>query len=271
MKRILLFIFTIGVFSINAQDLTSKKGENYLPESGDWAIGFDATSFLNYAGNLFNAGAVAPQAAEPIIPLTVYGKLFTDDNQAFRATLGINMGSNTESNGSEPGLDAGGFLTGSDVNNEIKTSTSFYAFGFGKEFRRGNTRLQGVYGAEAMLLLSSSKTTYTYGNSIASIGESIGDDASRVTEMKDPSSFGVILRAFIGAEYFIAPKISITAEYGWGFGFTSTSGSTTTTESYDWDDMTTSSDSNQGEGSSSFNISNELGIANGMLGLMLHF
>ena len=35
--------------------------------------------------------------------------------------------------------------------------------------------------------------------------------------------------------------------------------------------MTTSSDSNQGEGSSSFNISNELGIANGMLGLMLHF
>ena len=89
--------------------------------------------------------------------------------------------------------------------------------------------------------------------------------------MKDPSSFGVILRAFIGAEYFIAPKISITAEYGWGFGFTSTSGSTTITETYDWDNMTTGSDSNQGEGSSSFNIWNELGIANGMLGLMLHF
>ena len=44
------------------QDLTSKKGETMLPEAGDWAVQFDAAPFLNYAGNLFNAGATAPGA-----------------------------------------------------------------------------------------------------------------------------------------------------------------------------------------------------------------
>ena len=93
-------MLVLGTLTLHAQDLTSKKGETYLPESGDWAIGFDATSFLNYAGNLFNASAVAPNAAEPMIPLTIYGKLFTADDRAFRATLGINMSSNTVPTGS---------------------------------------------------------------------------------------------------------------------------------------------------------------------------
>ena len=62
--------------------------------------------------------------------------------------------------------------------------------------------------------------------------------------MKDPSSFGVILRAFIGAEYFIAPKISITAEYGWGFGFTSIKWVNYYIRNYHYN-MTTGSDSNR--------------------------
>ena len=35
----------------SAQDLTSNKGEDYLPQAGEWSIGFDATSTLNYIGN----------------------------------------------------------------------------------------------------------------------------------------------------------------------------------------------------------------------------
>ncbi|MCB0380481.1 MAG: hypothetical protein KDD24_04440 [Flavobacteriales bacterium] len=56
MKKRLLFVAAIFAATATfAQDgLTSKKGEAYLPEAGDWAIGIDANPFLNYAGNLFN-------------------------------------------------------------------------------------------------------------------------------------------------------------------------------------------------------------------------
>ena len=61
-KSIALVAMAFGVTSAFAQDLTSKKGEPFLPEAGDYAIGIDATPFLNYAGNFFGTGAanVAP-------------------------------------------------------------------------------------------------------------------------------------------------------------------------------------------------------------------
>ena len=172
-------VTSLGLY---AQDLTSKKGENYLPESGDWAIGFDATSFLNYAGNLLNAGAVAPTASEPMIAQTVYGKMFTDDNQAYRLTLGVNM-LNDKVSTLVDGLESDGSTTGSMVTDEVKTSMTMIALGLGKEYRRGSTRLQGLYGAEAMITLTGGKTQYTYGNSIKSEANA-GNSLSRSTEVK---------------------------------------------------------------------------------------
>ena len=56
MKKKVLFVASLFLATATfAQDgLTSKKGEAYLPEAGDWALGFDANPFLNYAGNMFN-------------------------------------------------------------------------------------------------------------------------------------------------------------------------------------------------------------------------
>ncbi len=56
MKNLLiaaLAVFTIGA---SAQDvnLKSKRGENFLPEKGDWAIGFNADGIFQYVGNSFN-------------------------------------------------------------------------------------------------------------------------------------------------------------------------------------------------------------------------
>ena len=50
-------------------------------------------------------------------------------------------------------------------------------------------------------------------------------------ESKSGRSFGVGLRAFVGCEFFIAPKISLGAEFGWGLGFQTMGASVTTTES----------------------------------------
>ena len=56
MKKIILTVAAVFAFgAVNAQDLKSKKGENYLPVSGDWAIGFNADGLFNYVGNAFNS------------------------------------------------------------------------------------------------------------------------------------------------------------------------------------------------------------------------
>ena len=52
-KSIALVALAFGVSSAFAQDLTSKKGEPFLPEAGDYMIGIDANPFLNYLGNFF--------------------------------------------------------------------------------------------------------------------------------------------------------------------------------------------------------------------------
>jgi hypothetical protein len=47
MKKIILTVAAVFAMSFaNAQDLKSKKGENYLPQSGDWAIGFNADGII---------------------------------------------------------------------------------------------------------------------------------------------------------------------------------------------------------------------------------
>ena len=270
MKRILLILtFSSFLSATFAQDLTSKKGENYLPEQDEWAIGLSATSFLNYAGNLFNSVAVAPSAAEPMITQTFYGKMFTDDDQAYRVTLGLNMGSITD-NTEVPGLESDGTTTGSNVTNTEKMSSSMIALGFGKEFRRGSTRLQGVYGAEGIVMLGSGSTKYTYGNSIKASAMG-GEASSRPIEEKEGGTFGLAIRGFVGAEYFIAPKISISAEYGWGIGLTSTGGGSTSTETYDFVEDSTDNNTSSGPSDSSFSLANDMGLASGTLGLILHF
>jgi len=52
-KSIALVAMAFGVTSAFAQDLTSKKGEPFLPEAGDYAISIDANPFLNYLGTFF--------------------------------------------------------------------------------------------------------------------------------------------------------------------------------------------------------------------------
>ena len=102
MKK-LFTIFTVVVLATTislAQDLTSKKGENYLPEGDEWSIGYDATSLLNYFGNFLNSNASAPTVNSPYSgnASTFYGKKVIDENTAWRARMEFGFGSNSYSN-----------------------------------------------------------------------------------------------------------------------------------------------------------------------------
>jgi hypothetical protein len=199
MKKIILTVAAVFALTFaNAQDLKSKKGENYLPEAGEWAISFNANGIFEYVGNAFS-GSTAINGAPSVDFVrsnSFVGKKFIDAKTAYRvvANLGFNSNSTTTP-----------LTVGS---NEYKESGFDLAFGLGKEWRRGNTRLQGFYGADALLTISSSSTEDT--------DSALGFTSS--TKTKSGLGLGVGLQGFIGAEYFIFPKMSIGAQYTYGVG-----------------------------------------------------
>jgi len=258
MKKKVLFVAALFTASFGmAQDLTSKKGETILPEAGDYAIGFDANPFINYFGNMLNTGANAPFSANYAQGQAITGKMFTDANNAYRFGVRIGFNSTDSTFLVVDATDASEMVEDTRKDNNFNVMLSV-----GKEMRRGNTRLQGFYGAEAMLGLGTSKSEYTYGNDIEDAGT-----ASRVLDTKAGTTFGLGARGFVGVEYFVAAKISIAAEYGWGLMISTTGEGETTNETFDGTNDNTNTVLT-GK-SSSFGLDTD--VSGGSLKVMFHF
>jgi hypothetical protein len=247
-KSVLALALAFGVTTAFAQDLTSKKGEPILPEAGDWGIGIDADPFFTYAQGIFGKtgttstpqwnffnGAVANQA--------IMGRYFADEKTVYRGAIRLGFGSQTGHNYVTDDLNTS--ATPAYKDDSKKTSYSGIGLSAGIEKRKGKTRLQGYYGGELGIWFGGSKDKYTYGNALSTQNPSatsttwsgttpVGSSSvsSRVTDAKAGSTMAIGLRGFIGAEYFILPKMSIGGEFGWGLWFQSTGEGSTTTESF---------------------------------------
>lgn len=257
-KSIALVALAFGVTNAFAQDLTSKKGEPFLPEAGDYAVSIDATPFLNYAGNFFGktANNNAPTWNFLNGNSTITGKYFKDATTAYRVGIRLGFGSSSDKRNvaalptstviAYPTADA-------TVENVRKQSKTNIGISVGIEKRKGKTRLQGFYGADAGVYFGSTKNKYTYGNALAgnsgtAVNVTAADDfgtgnvtatslsagqvgSARATVVKSGATVSFGVRAFVGAEYFIAPKVSIGGEFGWGLGLSMTGKSKSTYES----------------------------------------
>ncbi len=244
-KKVLLIaaLFTAGL-SFAQDGLTSKKGVPILPEAGDWSIGFDASSLLNYGGNMLNGkldNSLAPMG--DVAANTVYGKKFIDANTAYRAMLRLGFGSNSDLTYVRDLSD--GAAADATVENDTTKSSFNITIGGGKEYRRGKGRLQGVYGPMASISFGTSKQVHEFGNDLSAT-----NDADRVTEAKSGSTFGLAVGGFAGVEYFFAPKMSLGAEIGWNIQLNSTGDGETTTES--WTGTASESKTEESAGKSSF-------------------
>lgn len=259
-KSIALVALAFGVTNAFAQDLTSKKGEPFLPEAGDYAVSIDATSFLDYAGNFFGKQNKnnAPTWNFLNGNSTITGKYFKDATTAYRVGVRLGFGSTSDKRNvaalptstviAYPTVDA----VAENVHKQSKTNVGISV---GLEKRKGKTRLQGFYGADLGVYFGSTKDKYTYGNALAgnatagsAVNVTAADDfgtgnvtatslsagqvgSARATIMKSGATVSLGVRAFVGAEYFIAPKVSIGGEFGWGLGFSMTGKSKSTWES----------------------------------------
>ncbi len=264
-KSILAVAVILGSTAAFAQKMESKHGESYLPEEGDWAISIDANPFLNYVGNLFS-GNTAQNTAPTWNYLTnnqiIRGKYFAADDMAYRAGIRLGFGSNS---GSMMVADRGDITVPNYpstepvmVENTWKSGNTNIGLLVGLEKRRGFGRLQGFYGAELGFNIASSKNTFTYGNALTqnqpgpggivdidpadnmdvdgdgnadNTGTDVFGNAGRITESKSGTQFGIGLRGFIGAEYFVLPRLAIGGEFGWGLAFTANGTSSVMLES----------------------------------------
>jgi hypothetical protein len=269
MKRIVTLITVIALgsaLSANAQEpITSKKGTVIPYETGEWGIAIDANPFFNYLGNFFNntSGNSGPDWSFANNDNVIHFFMIQDPNTAWRAKVRIGLHSDKDIFTASDDLDTTAGTTGSvnpirrRVEDELKTSSRNIVLGFGIQKMRGKHRVRGIYGAEAQLGFGGSKREVTYGNAISNLTTDITDPTptansvlesivnpsgtyGRVTEIKGPNTFSFGVRGFIGAEYFVAPKISIAGEFGWGIGITSSGETEVTTEYATFDTNPTS-------------------------------
>ena len=278
-KQVLVVALALGVSGAFAQDLTSKKGEPMLPEAGDYAISMNVDPIFTYLGNAFHGTAATgntPGTNWLNGQQTIVAKKFIDEKSAYRLVIRLGFTNQTTkamisdaSVTTPPTYPA----TPAMVEDKMHVNNTNIGIGVGKEMRRGKTRLQGFYGADAMIWLSMAGTKYDYGNALSvtppvgvgsstNFGSNMTTDAygnnARVLSQKSGMTFGIGVRAFVGAEYFIMPKISLGAEFGWGIGYQMTGKGKETVESIGGATPTVGQVETKTSGSSKFGFDTDL-------------
>ena len=229
--------------SSEKKELVSEKGVQIRPEAGEIGIGFNAVPLFNYVGNTFNGNPgnnILNNSYFVNSDNMIYGKYFMEDDQAIRVRFRFRDISTKYKNLVVEDL---------QIDPQVKVEDTYVRFdqlfgvSLGLEKRRGQGRVQGIYGAEFSYTTGVVKDKYSYGNAMG--GQNIApnttssfftgtstNSSSRITDVNYGRSHSFGLNGFVGIEYFFAPKMAISGEYTWGVGYTLIGETSTTTEKY---------------------------------------
>lgn len=245
------------------QVLKNRKGYDILPKAGDIGLGFNTIPILDLLLGAINP-ATPFAGSGNVVNYTsnsnnqIVGKYYLDNKTAIRVRFGVNTlgGSITNqvqdaeamykaSLGTQDDINAASLIKVDDKLTFVKNNVML-SLGFEK--RRGYRRLQGFYGAEIGFGKQGSSEKVSYGNNFSDVypveftdnfnsfststQNPLNTRIERTTKTKNTGGFRVGLRGFIGIEYFIFSKISISAEYGWGYSIATRRKSTSEREVY---------------------------------------
>lgn len=277
----MLWLLAVPVFGQETgeqdDELRSKRGQLILPEAGDFAIGFDAVPLLEYMGNIFNGTENNSVNADfPGNSQQVYGKYFLTDDMAIRARGLLEQDISTDRNRvmldnqdtPDPNV---------EVTDEWQSYSTFVNVGGGIEFRKGDGRVVGVFGGEASFLYGTESVNYDYGNPItegnqsptSTFGGVNNGQFERIVEEKNDRQLGVGLSGFAGVEYFIAPKLSLGAEFILGLSFIKDYREEETYEY--WDTITGSTDTRRSISEGGHDLLLRTTNSGGSINLMFYF
>ena len=185
------------IFTLTLITLTISLHAQYTPVRGDIGLGLDATGPLNYLGRMFtsnNSFSLSPTNGYAS-PFGFYARKFTKDNQALRAAVNLNYENTSK-------------LSGSVETTTLKNNVQI---GLGKEWRKGTGRIQGFYGAMVNLGY--------IGGSVNAVTTNPFNNTSTFVKNIQGNIMYFGLSGFLGAEYFIAPKLGLGAEFNYGLTY----------------------------------------------------
>lgn len=239
MKKVILtalsLLLTLGMFaqdaSVQAESSAKVDNENYLPEAGDFSIGFTIDPIATFVGNMFNNSTI-PNKLEPLHGeglnnpcASIMGKYLLKDNLAIKANVGFIISSVNDQyyvvDDAAVMLDplSKAKVLDSRVSNNYGGSISL-----GAEYRLGKRKVQGIFGGGLLYSFQTNNTTYSYGNAITEINQrpssefaytaySTAIPNSRVLSDYSTAGFHTVgLYGNIGVEWFVAPKIALGAD-----------------------------------------------------------
>ncbi|MBN8652976.1 MAG: hypothetical protein J0L67_16200 [Cytophagales bacterium] len=298
MRNFFAFLFMVTSLAALSQNetvepLKNKKGVLLLPQTGEWGLGISASPLLQYTGNLLNgntnnSGAAFNYSTNPASignNIAVFGKYVKNENTHYRARFNASVATVIDK-----------VVLSADVltpdpedpaftEDRRSTNSRTFILSAGIEKRRGSTRLQGFYGAEALLGYFGQSAKFEYGNSISADftsptsnnfgnnfnGFTSDGDRIRSTSRRTGNSLLIGARGFIGVEYFFAPRISLGGEFGYMISLRSNG--KTVVETEQWSNTTNSILNDEVESYSSGPTTIGIGLDNlsGSINLLFYF
>lgn len=261
-KRASLILLCVILFNnAFAQELVNKKGTPILPKKGEWGIGFDVVPILKYAGNIFYD---ADNNSDLSInyPLSITARYLHTENTAYRFLASVGF-MNTKTDTLVP--KQGSTNTNEQVADETVDSKTSTLLGFGIQKWFGKSRVRGYYGGEAGFTLKTAKTKYDFGNELGAqnpVNE-------RTILNKQGTTFGIGMRGFLGVEVYVAPRISLSAEYGYSpLVITTTKANEIKSEKWDGSSVVTETSSTKGKVNT---VASATDNHNGSISLLFYF
>ncbi len=235
-KLFLAFAIVAVSTTLQAQDTIIKKevvirkGNFNAPEAKSWAVGVEVNTLLKYVGDLFSnrdgeeTGFGFTRSSNNAISILRVKDEHTIYRGKFRlAVISISADSIRDNESTQN--------TEDKVTDTRKETTIKEVLSIGYQKSRGEGRLRGIYGGEIMIGSGSSITKYAYGFALSDSAQNSGN--ARLLQQKSGTTFGFGLRAFLGAEYFFASRMSVSGEFGYGFYLSVTGEGESKTEIWD--------------------------------------
>jgi hypothetical protein len=176
----------------------------WLPQAGDFSIGFSVDPFANFIGDMFNGAdpnkytrgvyniggqslgynpdASMAKLTNPLV--SIMGSYMVSDNLGVKFNVGVivNYQRDIHNLPDQAALFLDPFSTSlvQDVHKHGEYGGSFSA---GIEYRLGKKRVQGVFGVGAMYVFQTSSNKYSYGNQMSQVNQKPAtfDDANVYT------------------------------------------------------------------------------------------
>lgn len=235
------FALCVSPFAVHAQELVSKRGEPILPEQGNWGITFNAAPLINYFGNLLNSSDYStPELNFPknYEYFTIVLKKFKKNNNKKALRLLLSTEKAIVAKYDSLVIDLGGTDSFPTVHDKKEVTAKNVGFGFGFQKYRYKGRLAGYIGTEFLFSISGGEINYSYGGAPLSdlvfLHTNTFGQGRGVTNVTLGRTIHLGGKIIIGAEYFFAPKISLSAEYAWVVSYRTTAQGKTTAEHWDF-------------------------------------